>query len=156
MKVFNLQGYARNLISDQGSELCEKLMQEVVRLLKIKHHFSTSHHPASHGNIESYNRTLKIMLKSIADKHLYSCDEHIDYALFCYQEVKVHGLGFLPFELTFGENRHGPLSLLKEQMVPNSSRQLPVHVFNYMQDLRDKIQECKELEDINSHDARYR
>ena len=114
LKVFNLQGYARNIISDQGGELCGKLMQEVVRLLKFKHRFSTSPHPASHGNIESYNRTIQIMLKSIADKNLYSWDEHIDYALFCYREVKVHGLEFSPFELTFGENRRGPLSLLKE------------------------------------------
>ena len=72
LKVFNLQVYARNLISYQGSEMYGKLMQEVVRLLKIKHRFSTSHHPASHGRIEVYNITLKIMLKSIAEKHLYS------------------------------------------------------------------------------------
>ena len=60
-------GVPEALLSDHGTNLLSCLMLDVCNLLGIKKLNTTAHHPQCNRMVESFNRTLKIMLK----KHVF-------------------------------------------------------------------------------------
>nr|GEW27983.1 reverse transcriptase domain-containing protein [Tanacetum cinerariifolium] len=56
------------LISDKGTHFCNRIMERTMKRYGIKHHFSTSYHPQTSGQVESMNRALKrILEKTVKD-----------------------------------------------------------------------------------------
>ncbi|UYV68373.1 hypothetical protein LAZ67_5004125 [Cordylochernes scorpioides] len=60
--IFLRHGAPQYLISDRGSQFTSNLMEEVMKMCKIKHCFTTSYHPQTNGLTERLNRTLINML----------------------------------------------------------------------------------------------
>ena len=87
------------------------------------------------------------MIRSLSDKFENSWDECLPWILFAYREIPVQTLGFSPFELLFGRNVEGPLSLLKSAWLSNqvSLEKAKPNVIKFMLDLRDKLATCQEL-----------
>jgi hypothetical protein len=63
--IFTRVGIPEEILSDNGSQLVGGLMEEVMRLLSIKHLVSTVYHPECNGLCENFNGTLKRMLKKV-------------------------------------------------------------------------------------------
>jgi len=51
-------GAIQNLVTDVGSSFRHKLIAELCKLLKIKHTFSSPHHPEGDGKCERMNQTI--------------------------------------------------------------------------------------------------
>ncbi|KAJ1172600.1 hypothetical protein NDU88_004445, partial [Pleurodeles waltl] len=64
--------------------------------------------------------------------------------LFAYREVPQKGLGFSPFELTYGHPVRGPLSLVNEALEKAPSK-LPQDVFSYILALRNQTARFRSL-----------
>lgn len=58
-------GSMKTWVSDQGSHFKNKLMEELKKRLKKKHHFTTAYCPWANSNVERVNRDVLAILKSL-------------------------------------------------------------------------------------------
>ena len=66
--------------------------------------------------------------------------------LWSYRECPVEGLSFSSYELLFERTTTSPLSLLKDTWLSKPVKQLnKQHVFNYVMELRDKIDNIMQI-----------
>ncbi|GKA28299.1 reverse transcriptase domain-containing protein [Tanacetum coccineum] len=67
-KLFCRFGMPKALISDQDTHFCNKIMEKTMKRYGVNHHFSTSYHPQTSGQVENTNRALKrILEKTVKD-----------------------------------------------------------------------------------------
>jgi hypothetical protein len=85
----------------------------------------------------------------------FSWDTFLPWVLFNYQEVPIDPDGFSPFELLFGHNVRGPLSLIKsvwtDKQILTDKKQ---NVIDFVLGLRSKPAETCELAVCAPNEAR--
>ena len=141
-EIFSRLGIPEEILSDQGSNFTSKLMQEIFNLLNIKHIRTSPYHPQTDGMLERFHGTLKSMMrKSCPNQKQW--DEWLPYTLFAYRDATHAATGFSPFELLFGRQARGPLTLVKEQWTGRSN--LSQSVVEYVLDLQEKMAQSAEL-----------
>lgn len=86
MDIFARVGVPEELISDRGSQFTSHMMEEVRRLLSIRHLPTTPYHAMGNGLVEKYNGTLKQMLKKMCAEQPKSWDRYLPAVLFAYRE----------------------------------------------------------------------
>jgi len=52
-------GCPRVVMSDQGGEFVNRVMDEVCKILHIDRHISAAYHPKSHGQVENFNKQIR-------------------------------------------------------------------------------------------------
>ena len=114
LKLFTHFGIPKVIQHDQGSNFTSKLFSDVMKGLGVSQYCSTAYHPESQGAIERFHQTLKSMIRKFFLETQSDWDEGIQYLLFAVRESKNESLGFSPFELMFGREVRGPLSILKD------------------------------------------
>ncbi|XP_062603479.1 uncharacterized protein LOC134265246 [Saccostrea cucullata] len=114
MEMFSRIGVPREMLTDMGSQFTSSLMSEVSRLISLRQWTTTPYHPSCNGLVESFNGTLKQMLKRLCSEKPKDWDKYLSAVLFAYREVPQESLGFSPFELVYGRSVRGPISILKE------------------------------------------
>ena len=87
-------------------------MKEITRLVSIKQLTTTQYHAICNGLDETFNGTLKAMLKHMTHGRPGDLDIYIPARLFAYREVPQDSLTFSPFELLYGQTVRGPISIL--------------------------------------------
>lgn len=102
---------------------------------------TSPYHTQTDGLVESYNQTLKMMLKKVMIKEPKSWDQLLPLVLFSYQEVPQEATGFSPFELILGRDVH-PLDILKERWLPSQEKLSDIAA--YVTQLRDRMQSVSE------------
>ncbi|GJS53457.1 reverse transcriptase domain-containing protein [Tanacetum coccineum] len=61
-------GMPKALISDRGTQICNKMMEKTMKIYGVSHRFSKSYHPQTSGQVENTNRALKrILEKTVKD-----------------------------------------------------------------------------------------
>lgn len=65
--------------------------------------------------------------------------------LFAYREVPQASTGFSPFQLMYGHDVRGPLSLLKESWEKVSQSSSEVNVIDYVLQMREKLERMTKL-----------
>ena len=113
-KFFTLFGLPKSVQTDQGTNFTSGLFKQVMNQLEIPHVVSSAYHPESQGALERFHQTLKTMIKTYCQEHEKDWDEGVPLLLFAAREAVQESLGFSPFELVFGHTVRGPLKLLKE------------------------------------------
>lgn len=114
VEIFTRYGVPQEILSDRGTSFTSELMREVSRLLSMKHLLTTPYHPMSNGWVESFNGTIKQMLRRMCQERPKDWDRYLPALLFAYREVPQSSLRFSPFELLYGRRVRGPLTILKE------------------------------------------
>ena len=101
MEIFSRLGVPAEILTDQGSNFCSKLMEQLHTLLGVKHLKTSPYHPQTNGAVERFHSILKAMIRKVStDKRGW--DMLLPYVLFAYREVPNGSNGFSPFELLFG------------------------------------------------------
>ena len=113
-QVFSRLGLPEEVLSDQGTNFMSGLMKMVFQLLSIKHLKTSPYHPQTNGMIERFHATLKSMIRKLCTQPK-EWDKWLPYVCFAFKDSPHTATGFSPFELLFGRNVRGPLTLLKEQ-----------------------------------------
>jgi len=101
-------GAIRNLVTDGGSSFRNKLIAELCKLLKIKHTFSSPHHPQGVGKCERMNQTLIKSLRLVCNKQTERVDR-IPTALFSYRARAATPLGISPYFSLYGSQMNVPI-----------------------------------------------
>ena len=90
------------MVTDQGKEFCNKVLNHVCRLWDIDKHRTSPFHPQSNSSAESYNRSLiRYMRAVIADNLTLDWEELLPMMSLAYNCHVHRSTGETPFFLTF-------------------------------------------------------
>ena len=135
IKFFTLFGLPKEIQSDQGSNFMSGRFQQIVYQMGAKQITSTAYHPESQGALERFHSTLKTMIIAFCQENEKDWDEGVHLLLFAARESVQELLGFSPFELVFGHQVRGPLSLLSEQWADKNTH---ISLLDYVSKFRNR------------------
>ncbi|KAJ8027088.1 hypothetical protein HOLleu_32126 [Holothuria leucospilota] len=145
LDIFSRIGVPEEILSDLGSQFTSSIMKEVGRLLSIKQLNTTPYHPQCNGLVERFNGTLKRMLRKMCSERPADWDRYLPALLFAYREAPQESLGFAPFELLYGRMLRGPLTILKEVWSGEKIEEEVKSTYQYVMELRDRLEATCEL-----------
>ncbi|KAK3089262.1 hypothetical protein FSP39_002191 [Pinctada imbricata] len=145
-KFFSFVGAPKAIQSDQGSNFMSGLFQQVMHELGIRQYKSSAYHPESQGALERFHQTLKTMMKTYCHQYGKDWDEGVHLVLFAAREAVQESLGFSPFELVFGHTVRGPLKLLKEKWLTETSN---LNLLDYVSNFKEKLYNACKLAQEN-------
>jgi len=144
VSIYSRMGLPEEILTDQGTQFTAEYMSEINKLLKIKHLTTTPYHPQCNGLVESFNKTLKSMIKRMSNEQPRRWHEFLDPLLFAYREVPQATTGFSPFELLYGRSVRGPLSIVKSMWSEGDKNEEKTY-YQYFIELREHIQETLKI-----------
>lgn len=86
----------KQIRTDQGTEYKNEVMQELTKLLKIEHNFSTAYHPQSIGSCEKLHRTLNEYVRAFIDEDRENWDVCCRMCTYCYNTTPNAYHGYTP------------------------------------------------------------
>lgn len=142
--IFCRVGFPEEMLTDRGTQFMADIMEEVNRLLSIKHLKTTAWHPMCNGLVERFNGTLKTILKRLCAESPKSWHRYLPAVLFAYRSATQESSGYSPFELVFGRKIRGPMEILKAYWGKEKQESEVKTVYKYVLDLETKLEEtCK-------------
>ena len=144
IKIFSRVGFPSILLSDGGSQFVADLMENVLKILGIKHSVSSPYHPQTNGLCERANGTIKSLICKVAHDNPGNWDRLLPCVLFAYRESPQETTGFAPFELVYGTIPRGPMTLVKDLWLQPSLELDKKTIDQYVNDLKQRISNsCK-------------
>ncbi|XP_068212662.1 uncharacterized protein [Palaemon carinicauda] len=158
LSIFTRIGIPKEVLSDRGRQFVSSVMEEVHKLLNIKPIFTSPYHPQANGYCERFNGVLKSIIKKICSDYPRCWHRYLPCALFAVREIPNNTLGFFPFELIYGRNVRGPLSILKELFTNQDLNEEIRNSYEYVLDLRDRLEETAQiaLQNAKVHFSKYK
>ena len=106
----------RYILSDNGTEFKNNLMDQVLQQLGIDRIFSAPYHPQSNGKLEVFHKYLKPTLKKLCEKDPANWDKYINQVLASYSITPNLVIAESPFFLVYSRDPNLPLHQLLEPM----------------------------------------
>ena len=91
--------WPRYILSDNGMEFKNYLLDQVLKQLGIERIFSAPYHPENNGKLEVFHKYLKPTLKKLCEKDLSNWDKYINQVLAIYRVTPNLGTAETPFFL---------------------------------------------------------
>ena len=154
--IFTRLGFPRQILTDNGSQFCGKLMEEVYKLLHAQHVRATVYHPQANGQVERFNGTLTSMLKKLVKDKPETWDTYVAPALYAYREVPQASTGYAPAMLLFGRPIAGPLDALKQAWTNEQLDESERNASRYVKELQNRLTTSWTLASRNLKLARAR
>ena len=145
MTIFSRVGIPKEILSDRGSQFTSDLMGKVYDLVGVKPLFTTPYHPMCNGRIERQHSILKSILKKLCIMKPKEWHRYLSCALFAMREIPSDSLGFSPFEMLYGRQVRGPLSILHELWANPDLTSESKSSYQFVFELREKLEETAEL-----------
>ena len=106
----------RCILSDNGTDFKNSLMDQVLLQLGIDRIFSAPYHPQSNGKLEVFYKNLKPTLKKLCDKDPSNWDNYLNQALTSYRITPNLATAESPFFLVYSRDPNLLLHKLLEPM----------------------------------------
>ena len=106
----------RYILSDNGKEFKNNLMDQVFKQLGIDRIFSAPYHPQSNGKLEVFHKYLKPTLKKLCEKDPANWDKYLNQVLASYRITPNLATAESPFFLVYSRDPSLPLHQLLEPM----------------------------------------
>ena len=106
----------RYVLSGNGTELKNQLIDQVLQQLSTNCIFSAPYHPQSNGKLEVFHKYMKPRLKKLCKKHLTNWDKYLNQVLASYIVTQNLTTVETPFFLVCGRDPNLPLHQLLEPM----------------------------------------
>ena len=94
-------GVLGELITDNGTNLNGKMIQQLCQQFKIEHKNSIPYHPQMNGVVEAANKNIKKILVKITDTYK-DWHEYLLFALCAYRTSVRTSTGATPYSLVYG------------------------------------------------------
>ncbi|KAM1727408.1 hypothetical protein ACFX12_018051 [Malus domestica] len=121
--IIHRYGVPRYIITDNGKQFSNRLVDELCEKYKFKQHKSSMYHAPANGLAEAFNKTLCNLLKKVIGRTKRDWHERISKALWAYRTTHRTPTQAMPYSLVYGVEAVLPL----ESQIPS---------------LRMAIQEC--------------
>ena len=106
----------RYILSDNGTEFKNCLIDQVLQQLGIDRIFSAPYHPQSNGNLEVFHKYLKPTLKKLCEKDPANWDKYLNQVIASHRVTLNLATAETPFFLVYGRDPNLPLHQLLEPM----------------------------------------
>ena len=106
----------RYILSDNGTEFKNNLMDQVWKQLGIEWIFSAPYHPQSNGKLEVFHKYLKPTLKKLCEKDPSNWDQYLNQVLTSYRVIPNLATAETPFFLVYGRDPNLPVHQVLEPM----------------------------------------
>ena len=126
MEIVSRHGIPETILTDQGSVFMSRLTKSLCELLGVERIRTSPYHPQSDGALERWHGCLKSMLKKEGGD-VKNWDNTLKYLLFAYRDTPHTVTGFTPFELLYGRDVKGPLSLVHASWLAEESEGVEAH-----------------------------
>ena len=93
----------RYILSDNGTEFKNNLMDQVLKQLGIERIFSAPYHPQSNSKLEVFHKYLKPTLKKLCEKAPSNWDKYVNQVLASYRVTPNLATPEMPFFLVYGK-----------------------------------------------------
>ena len=110
-KMILRYGCPLEIVSDQGREFCNQLVDLLEELTGFKHKITSAYHPQSNGLDERFNQTLKAQLQKLVNENQDNWDELLDNILFAYRSSRHNSTKCTPFLLMYGREARLPIDV---------------------------------------------
>ena len=134
--VFTKFGVPEEILSDQGSQFMSSLMKHTMALLGVDQIRTSPYHPQTDGMLERFHGTLKRMMQKRGNASK-EWDMYLPYLCFAYRDSVHTATGFTPFQLLFGRDVRGPLSLLKAHLTDTTEETSSPRMF--LEGLKERL-----------------
>ena len=102
------------LISDQGREFVNSMVDHLLERMSTEHRISSAYHPQTNGQRERGNRTLKEALAKLVNDECNNWDTLIPGIPLAYHASEHASTKISPFEVMYGRKARLRLTLTKE------------------------------------------
>jgi len=102
----------RVIVSDNGTEFCNSVVDQISAFFNIKHITTSIYRPNSNGKCERYNRVQNDMLAKLVDKTHRNWDSKIPAILSAYRTAVNDTTKFSPFYVLYGRDPVLPIDTL--------------------------------------------
>ena len=109
---FRHYGFPRHLLSDQGTEFCNTVLNEMCIYLNIKKLCTSPYHPQTNGAIECVHQTLERMIAKLDNRRHRKWPEHLASITHAYNSTRSQITGYSPYFLMMGRRPRLPIDLL--------------------------------------------
>ena len=106
----------RYILSDNGMEFKDHILDQVLKQLGIKQLFSMPYHPQSKRKLNVFHKYLKPTLKKLCEKDPLNWDKYINQVLASYRVTPNLATAEKPFFLVCGRDPNLPLHQLLDPM----------------------------------------
>ena len=145
LEMYSRLGIPKQVLTDRGSQFMSGVMQEVSRLMSIRPLATTPYHAMCNGLVERYNGVLKSSLKKMCEERPRDWDRYIAPLLFAYRETPQSSTAFSPFELLYGRDVRGPMTILKELWTGECKESETKTTYQYVIDLQERLEKTCQL-----------
>jgi hypothetical protein len=95
-------GVPLEIVTDQGKEFCNKMSDEIYKLINTKHQTTTARHPQCNAAAEVCNKTIAKYLNSFVDASTLDWELYLAPLMFCYNTSFHRSIKNSPHFLTYG------------------------------------------------------
>ena len=106
----------RYILSDNGTEFKNHLMDQVLKQLGIERIFSAPYHSQSNRKLEGFHKYLKLTLKKLCENDPSNWHKYINQVIASYRVMPNLATAETPFFLIYGRDPNLPLHQLLEPM----------------------------------------
>ncbi len=101
-------GIPVELITDQGKEFCNKLSDELFKLMEMKHGRTSAYYPQCNSQAEVANKTIAKYLRNVVDTTTLDWEAYLLPLMFSYNTSFHRTIQTSPYFLTFGQMARQP------------------------------------------------
>jgi hypothetical protein len=124
------------MVSDQGTDFCNDVLQELTRVLGIQKLRTTAYRASANGRVERVHRTLNNLLsKEISDAKQKDWQDKLPMVVAAYNSCMHESIQFTPYFLMYGRDYVTPLDLTLD--LPSN---VPYETYtDYVEKFRDRL-----------------
>ena len=109
---FRHYGFPRCLLSDQGTEFCNAVLNKMCIYLNIKKLCTSPYHPQMNGAVKHVHQKLERMIAKLDNKQHRKWPEHLGSITHAYNSTRSQIMGYSPYFLMMGHRPWLPVDLL--------------------------------------------
>ena len=132
-------GCMDTLISDQGREFVNKVIDFLLESLQTEHRISSAYHPQTNGQRERDNRTLKSALSKLVNDQCDDWDIHIPGVLFAYHTSKHASTNCTPFQVMYGRIAKLPIDISESDICMKSGEHVNPEILDTLENIHEEI-----------------
>lgn len=145
-------GAPLSLLTDQGPQFTDGLIEGLNELLQIRRLYTTPYHPQTDGLVERLNGTLENIIASFTSSDQKDWDLYIPCALFAYRTSMQESTKETPFYLMYGRDAYLPT----DTMLYGRPAAPPTNDEEYKSDLVWRLQHARQIARENTLAAQER